>query len=151
MWETLGSIARRLSATSRWAEGPGPQGVGRGVLRCPPRCPTAAVRGAGPPGTPVGAGQDGDHVHALPGTLQRPDASPPPLPGLWLREYPPPSPHLPARPCPPCPLQPVQKRWALTRPDMCVTSFGPHVSTCEAGLPQPLIPFLQMQPEAQAG
>lgn len=127
MWEPLGSTARRLSATSWWAEGPGPRGEGRGVLKCLPRCPTAAVRGAGPPGAPVGAGQDGNHVHALPGALQRPDAPPPPLPGLRLREYTITlAPICQPGPCPPCLLQLVQKCWALTRPDVCVTSFGPH-------------------------
>ncbi|XP_058410451.1 FYVE, RhoGEF and PH domain-containing protein 2 isoform X5 [Diceros bicornis minor] len=66
----------------------GPQGLrewAEEVTTCPPCCPTAAVRGAGPPRAPVDPGQDGDHVHALPGALQRPDTPPPPLPGLWLR------------------------------------------------------------------
>lgn len=73
---------------SRWAEGPRASGQGqKGVLKPPPDRPAAAVRGAGPPGTTVGPGQDGDHVHALPGALQRPDAPPAPLPRLWLREY----------------------------------------------------------------
>lgn len=47
---------------------------------------TATVRGAGSPCAPVGPGQDGDHVHALPGALHRPHAPPPPLPCLWLCE-----------------------------------------------------------------
>lgn len=67
------------------------------------------------------------HVHALPGALQRPDAPPPPLPGLRLREYTITlAPICQPGPCPPCLLQLVQKCWALTRPDVCVTSFGPH-------------------------
>lgn len=55
-------------------------------MKRPPCRPTAAVGGAGPPGAAVGPGQDGHHVHALPGALQRPDAPPPPLPSLRLRE-----------------------------------------------------------------
>lgn len=77
-------------------------------MKCPPCCPSAAVRGAGPAGAAVGPGQDGDHVHALPGALQRPDSASPPLQGLWLREY-----HASTRQHPPphqlsLPLQPVQ-------------------------------------------
>lgn len=70
--------------------GRGPRASGSGhkrVTKSPPCCPTAAVRGAGPPGPAVGPGQDGDHVYALPGALQRPDAPSPPLPGLRLCEY----------------------------------------------------------------
>lgn len=61
-------------------------------MKRPPCRPTAAVGGAGPPGAAVGPGQDGHHVHALPGALQRPDAPPPPLPSLRLRESSPPAP-----------------------------------------------------------
>lgn len=67
-------------------------------MKCPPCCPSAAVGGAGAAGAAVGPGQDGDHVHALPGVLQRPDKASPPLQGLRLREYPtsaPPAPRLP--------------------------------------------------------
>lgn len=59
--------------------------------RCahPTRCspPSATGRGAGPPSASVGPRQNGDHVYALPGALQCPDASAPPLSGLWLCEY----------------------------------------------------------------
>jgi len=51
-------------------------------------CFTPPVRGAGPPSSAVGAGQPGDHVHALQGALQHHQAPETPLPSLWLRESP---------------------------------------------------------------
>lgn len=45
-------------------------------------------RGAGPPCSTVGAGQPGDHVHALQGALQCHRAPQAPLSSLWICESP---------------------------------------------------------------
>lgn len=48
--------------------------------------PSPPDRGVGPPSPTVGAGQSGDHVHALQGALQRHHPPEAPLPSLWICE-----------------------------------------------------------------
>lgn len=111
---------QRAQGPREWAGGPG---------RCPPPLPHSCSPRSWPPGTPVGAGQDGDHVHALPGTLNaltrrrhhcracgyvstapRPPSASPALPTL--------------------PASASAEALALTRSDMCVLVQTSRVHMC---------------------